>query len=367
MANETLDLEAPIAPVDDLATNFTAVAISFTWFGVRRSLTTEQNEEAAEAFGADGEVLSSFKKLLDTRDPAYKATTGVRSRIRSLWKGMTLPYVEGGIRLLPNQRVDDFNAQMAMLKAELKEKVAELRIRFDDLKLAQKSKLGKLYNEDDYKINWETCFNVEWNYTGINPPDWMKTLRPDLYEKEVARIKDKFEESLLKMEEMYSLEFLKLIRHLSERLNGMRIDVLADGKKFTISTTDLVTIKGDGNKEREIEAIALAEGDDVLFDGKWYNVDSVSEPKEKIFRDSAIDNIKELADKFRGLSVRSNSQLDKVVEDLDKLAHRVPTQSLRDSSVAKKMVSEQLKKIEGQFEGLMFDVNRKRRNISRDG
>ena len=38
-----------------------AMRLSFTWFGVRKSLTAAQRAEAAEAFGADGDVLSAGK------------------------------------------------------------------------------------------------------------------------------------------------------------------------------------------------------------------------------------------------------------------------------------------------------------------
>jgi hypothetical protein len=52
--------------------------------GVRRTLSREQKEEAAEGFGAEGEYLSAAKKLLDTRHEAYKAVTGIRGQVLDL-------------------------------------------------------------------------------------------------------------------------------------------------------------------------------------------------------------------------------------------------------------------------------------------
>jgi adenine/guanine phosphoribosyltransferase-like PRPP-binding protein len=43
----------------------TAVRLSFTWFGTRKTLSQEQKAEAADAFGADGPFLSAGKKLLE--------------------------------------------------------------------------------------------------------------------------------------------------------------------------------------------------------------------------------------------------------------------------------------------------------------
>src|SRR5689334_4795401 len=43
-----------------------AVRLSFTWLGVRKTLTPEQKAQAAEPFGAQHSYLSAGKKLLDT-------------------------------------------------------------------------------------------------------------------------------------------------------------------------------------------------------------------------------------------------------------------------------------------------------------
>ena len=57
-----------------------AVRVSFTWFGVRKTLTNEQKNQAAESFGAEGEYLSARKKLLDDigRGELHHLEQGVR-------------------------------------------------------------------------------------------------------------------------------------------------------------------------------------------------------------------------------------------------------------------------------------------------
>src|SRR5262245_61303927 len=88
-------LDAPAArrqqsPADRLRTTTTAVRLSFTWLGVRKTLTPEQRSQAAERFGAEGDYLSAGKKLLDTKHPAFKAVTAVRGRAVALWRGVSL-------------------------------------------------------------------------------------------------------------------------------------------------------------------------------------------------------------------------------------------------------------------------------------
>lgn len=56
-----------------LRTTMAAVRLAFTWFGVRKSLSPQQKEEAADSFGAEGSYLSATKKLLDTKHPAAES------------------------------------------------------------------------------------------------------------------------------------------------------------------------------------------------------------------------------------------------------------------------------------------------------
>ena len=77
-------------PAQRLRLTTAAVRVSFTWLGVRKTLTQEQRTQAAESFGAEGDFLSARKKLLDTKHPAYKDVTAVRGRVGSYWKSLTV-------------------------------------------------------------------------------------------------------------------------------------------------------------------------------------------------------------------------------------------------------------------------------------
>ena len=64
---------------DRLRQTMLAIRLSFTWFGVRRTLPVAQRTKAAESFGASHSFLSAGKKLLDTREPAFRAVTAIRN------------------------------------------------------------------------------------------------------------------------------------------------------------------------------------------------------------------------------------------------------------------------------------------------
>ena len=133
-----------------LRTTMAAVRVSFVWFGTRRSLSPQQKAEAADAFGAEGNYLSACKKLLDTSHPAFRAVNSVRSRAVSIWRGMTLPYPEPGIRLIRQDDIATFDVQMTTLAAELETAVAQLEDHFAELKNSARQRLGRLFNSADY-------------------------------------------------------------------------------------------------------------------------------------------------------------------------------------------------------------------------
>ena len=106
---------ADTAPGDRLRTTMAAARLSFTWLGVRKTLTSAQKNQAADTFGAEGKFLSAGKKLLDTSHPAFKAVTAIRGRCVAYWKAVSLPYPEPGIRLIPQQSITEFDQQVLKL------------------------------------------------------------------------------------------------------------------------------------------------------------------------------------------------------------------------------------------------------------
>src|SRR5262249_41055760 len=144
------DDRTSVSPAQWLQETTAAVRVSFTAFGVRKSLTNEQRNHAAESFGAEGDFLSARKKLLDTRHPAYKEVTSVRGKVSAYWKSLTLPFPEPGVRLIRQHEVEGFNRQMAGYRVELEVAVHLLDDHYAELKDAARRRLGDLFNASDY-------------------------------------------------------------------------------------------------------------------------------------------------------------------------------------------------------------------------
>jgi hypothetical protein len=307
-----LDEPAARSPTDvsaRLRATMAAVRVSFTWLGVRKTLSPQQKSQAAESFGAERDVLSAGKRMLNTSHPAFKAVTSVRSRAVSFWKGISLPYPEPGVRLIRQDDVSPFSVQMAMLKGELTEAVAQLEDRYGELKSDARRQLGSLFNAGDYPATLQGWFDVAWDFPSVEPPDYLRQLSPDLYEQEAARVTARFDEAVKLAEQAFTEELSKLVSHLTERLSG----------------TD------DG--------------------------------KPKIFRDSAIENLQNFFERFRHLNIRSSEQLDELVSQAQRTVRGVEPQKLRESSSLRQQIATQLSSVQSVLDGLLVD--RPRRNILR--
>lgn len=297
------------SPTERLRTSMAAVRVSISWFGTRKTLTAEQKSQAAESFGAEGAFLSAGKKLLDTSHPAFKAVTSVRNRVISYWKGVSLPFPEPGIRLIRQHDIAAFDVHLTSLKAELDEAVWRLDEHFAELKSAARERLGRLFNAADYPDSLAGLFRIEWVFPSVEPPNYLRELSPELFRQEQARVAARFEEAVRLAEEAFTAELAKLVSHLSERITGQE-----DGKP-------------------------------------------------KIFRDSAVENLKEFFDRFKLLNVRSNEQLDELVAQAQRVIRGVEPHALRDSADLRQRVATQLSGVQSVLDGLLVD--RPRRNILR--
>ena len=83
----------------------------------------------------------------------------------------------------------------------------------------------------------------------------------------------------------------------------------------------------------------------------------------KVFRDSAVNNLAEFFSRVRELNVRSNEQLDELVERAQRAVRGVGAQDLRDSQGLRQRVATQLAQVQSALDGML--VERPRRRILR--
>lgn len=286
-----------------------AVRVSVMWLGVRKTLSREQKDQAADTFGAEGTFLSAGKKLLDTRHPVYKAVTSVRGRMVGYWRGISLPYPEPGIRLIRQDDITAFTVHVTTLQAELEEAVAQLEDCYAELKVAAQERLGRLFCAADYPERLQGLFAFDYDFPSVEPPEYLRELSPALFAEEQRRVAARFDEAVQLAEQAFVTELAKIVSHLTERLSGQE-----DGKP-------------------------------------------------KVFRDSAVENLTEFFQRFRALNVRSNQQLEELVGQAQRVVRGVEPQALRESAPLRQQVATQLAGVQAVLDGLLVD--RPRRNILR--
>jgi hypothetical protein len=290
-----------------LRTTMAACRVKFTWFGTQKTLTPEQRAAAAEPFDADSQLISAGKRLIDTKHTAYRAVTAIRTKIGETWRGLTLPFPEPGVRLIKQEKLDEFAAMIADYKVELDDAVANLDRHYDELKHAAAERLGSLFNAADYPETLRGLFDVAVDFPSIEPPDYLMQLSPGLYQQEQERVRARFEEAVRLAEQGFLEEFARLVDHITERLSG---------------TSD------DGSP--------------------------------KVFRDSAVGNLGDFFARFRELNVRSNVQLDELVERAQQAVRGVAAQDLRDSQGLRQRLATQLTQVQSALDGMIVDRPRRR-------
>ncbi len=241
--------------------------------------------------------------------PAYKAVNAIRGKVIAYWKAMSLPYPEPGIRLIRQQKIDQFAEKMKEFQEELTEAVQALDRQYYDLKAIARQRLGSLYNSSDYPSSLDGLFEISFDFPSMEPPEYLQHLNPALYEEQCERVQSRFDEAVRLAEEAFTAELSKLLSHLTERLSG----------------------QDDGSP--------------------------------KIFRDSAIENLTAFFQRFRELNIRSSDQLDQLVSQAQQIIRGVDPQDLRDNEGLRQHVATEMSRVSSVLDGMLVD--RPRRNILR--
>jgi hypothetical protein len=310
-----LEPEARTDPVNQqsaaerMRVQFAACRIRFKWFGTSKSLTTEQKSQAAKSFGADIKAIRAGKKLIDTSHEAFKSLTSLKSQIVKLWKDNSLPYPEPGIRLIRHEKINELNQQFQSLKQQLDAGVEVLDRSFQELLEGARERLGSLFDATDYPASLLDEFDFEWEFPSVEPPNYLQSLHPSVYEQQARRVSARFEQAVEMAEQAFMEELEQLVGHLSERLTG--------------------------------------------------NEDGQS----KVFRDSAVSAFSDFFQRFRQLNVHSSDGLDELVARCEQLMSGVNPQGLRTSESLRQQIASNLASVQSSLDTLITD--RPRRNILR--
>lgn len=271
----------------DLQEQAAGIGMHFTWMGIKVSLNNQEKRQVAQAFGAQPDSLAMSKKIIDTKNPFYRRLTQIKTQLSGLWKSWTLPWVEDGIRLIRKVDIPSFNLQFEELKKDLQIAAHNFALNWQAIVAEGKDKLGNLANEQDYNKTPDDLFDVYLSWPNLAVPDYLKE-DPALYEAEQKKREAQFAKALKTFEEGSMAQLLKLVEHLSDKLKP----------------------NPDGSK--------------------------------KVFKDASVENIKAFFDTFRNLNVRSNEDMENLVNKAESLICGLDPELLRQSDQTRTQVSQQM-------------------------
>ncbi len=209
--------------------------------------------------GAEPALLRLEKVLINTRNPFYKTLTRIRSEVKHFLFENTLPYVEHGVRLVLTKDLKGFQDQISDLEKELMSASDVFALHYAEVLQEAEEKLGRLFNRKNYPDHGADHFRFDVTWPNLHPPEWLKQY-PGMYDAEMARVRAKFDQSIELFEQAMAKELHGMITHLS----------------------DVLKPNADGTK--------------------------------KSFQKSTVTNFQDFFIRFKSLNVRSDSELDQLVD-----------------------------------------------------
>ena len=102
---------------------------------------------------------SATKLILDTKHTSFRNVARVRSEASGYWRTETLPFLEPGVRLLPQNKLAGFDARMSQPQQELLGAARELSGQYEQIKNESRRRLGTLFNPSDYPATLDWVFD----------------------------------------------------------------------------------------------------------------------------------------------------------------------------------------------------------------
>jgi hypothetical protein len=266
-----------------------ACRVRFAWPGVEKALTPEQTARAARHFEATPQSLRATKRLIDIHHPAFRAVTSIRGEIESYWRGLTLPFPETGVRLIPLDEVEAFDRQMCSYRMRLREAATDLDRSYDHLRVEAVRQLGSLFDPADYPATWQDLFACRWDFPNLDPPSNLRWLSPAVHQQEEFRVEALFEQAVRLAERTFYGSFTRLVGHLAERL----------------------AVEPDGDTP-------------------------------KVFRGSSVDNLIGFLAAYRRFDLRPDDRLDELIDLVELTLKGVTPERLRDFPGLRRTVAARL-------------------------
>lgn len=288
----------------DITTKAMLVSLTIkSWSGSKIDKRVGQDVAARE--GADSDAGAYSKKLVAKDSLAeVKAIAG---EARALHYEYTLPWSQDGARILPSAMHAKYSADMRVLQDKFEFAVKGFMSDYDGQILLAKRRLGGMFVEADYPSSHDIESKFSWDINVMPIPSG-NDFRVGLSE-----------------------DMTKAIRQDIESKTGKAV------QDATRSLFDRVA-KTIGHMAESLEDYG-----EVVENGKIKKINP--------FRDSVVNNIKELVDLLPALNITGDSALILMTENIKNSLLNASAQDLREDPALRRDVARDARKVLEDMEG----------------
>jgi hypothetical protein len=176
-------------------------------------------DELSKSHDSEKDVHDYRKRLVKAE--AVNQFKAVRSRARAYHLEKTLPWIDGGTRVLPAPLYMEYMQKMRAFHNEYEVEIANFLRAYPGLKVEAKKRLGTLFKEGDYPDPIRLQRKFGWDL-GVFPIPKKEDWRVDLGDKESAQMAKQVEERVKAAMEMATKDLWKrlyeVVKALAEKM-----------------------------------------------------------------------------------------------------------------------------------------------------
>jgi hypothetical protein len=191
-----------------LRLTFVATSIGLVWLGEPSPMHLQSRGTAAGRNGAGGQRRPRRK------DAALRDVLAAQSKILAYWHVVSLPYPDPRVRLIPQNYIATFDADMMQHRAAMYASLQHLDRQLEPLRAALDEWTGSPGNATDGEDALRALFAVEWEYPNLEPPEQLLRQEPCAYQRDRQRLSARYRFAVSIAEQSFMSDLGQLLGRL---------------------------------------------------------------------------------------------------------------------------------------------------------
>lgn len=283
----------------DVSTRAMLVSLKITAWSSSK-LDKAVTSEVLDQKGATDQKAGRFTKAL-VANKAMAEIKAISTGARQRHYELTLPWSQDGSRILPTAMFETYDGDMKQAKDKYEAAVRDFLAIYPNEVQEARSRLGDLFNENDYPDVHDIESKFVWQYV-FSPLPTSDDFRVSMSQEMADQIKKQYEEHAAEQIKLANNDLWQraygVISHMAERLEAF----------------------GDKASDKPNGRI-------------------------KTFQVSTIENVKELAQSLKGLNISQDPDLDKLADEMIEQLTQYDSDDLKTDTLIRQRVAKTAKKM----------------------